>query len=200
MKVLLTNNKSEPKIYIEELNNMGVIPIFLSDLNVGIDDVEPNNLDDAIFHNMFYSNITGFVTMTIIEQNHFYDTKDMIKKRENKQLSPEREELLKHFLELVQKYGSRGKSYSETEKTIIISYQGELYPFSYIIPKIAISVEENSLVRTLSLIEYLSNFGKVKTGEIVSGFMLISLSEEKLILDFIKETLIKIEQGVQKVR
>lgn len=108
--------------------------------------------------------------------------------------------MLEHFLELIQKYGSRGKNYVETEKTIIISYQGELYPFSYIIPKIAISVEENSLVRTLSLIEYLSNFGKVKTGEIVSGFMLISLSEEKLILDFIKETLIKIEQGVQKVR
>lgn len=200
MKVLLTNNQIEPEIYIDELKDMGVITTFLSDLNIGIKGINPDNLDDAIYRNMFYSNITGFVTMTTIEKNQFYDTKNIIKKRENKQINPEREEMLEHFLELIQKYGSRGKCYMETEKTIIISYQGELYTLSYIIPKIGISIEENSLVRTLSLIEDLSKFGKVKTGDEGSVFMWLSISEEKSMLDFIKETLIQIEQGIQKVR
>ena len=207
MKYLLaTKNKAKIKYYGTKLREKGIDVVTLSDLNIDddIDETGKNPTENAIIKATFYNNLSNLPTIALDEGLFFEGIPDEIQpgthvRRVNgRRLNDE--EMIEHYISLVNKYGSNGKLNGYFLKGIAIINKDETFTFECkanrkFTNKKSPIIDEGYPLASIQIIEPI---GKFKS-ELTSDEEKITMDiEQKDIFTFILNTINKIENKNQK--
>ena len=207
MKYLLaTKNKAKIKYYGTKLREKGIDVVTLSDLNIDddIDETGKNPLENAIIKATFYNNLSNIPTISLDEGLFLKGVPDEIQpgthvRRVNgRRLNDE--EMIEHYISLVNKYGSNGKLNGYFLKGIAIINNDETFTFECkanrkFTNKKSPIIDEGYPLASIQIIEPI---GKFKS-ELTSDEEKITMDiEQKDIFTFILNTINKIENNNQK--
>lgn len=207
MKYLFaTKNKAKIKRYAEKLTEKGIEIITLDDLNIDVD-IEENGktpTENAIIKATAYNKISNIATIAMDDGLFLYNVPEEIQpgthvRRVNgKRLNDE--EMIKHYIDLVNKYGTNGELLGYFQKGIAIVNKDKLYTFEQKSDRKFVNKQSKIIDEgyPLASIQMVQPFGKFKSELTREEEMIAMNMEQKNILGFIIDTINKIEKNKEE--
>lgn len=207
MKYLFaTKNKAKIKRYAEKLTEKGIEIITLDDLNIDVY-IEENGktpTENAIIKATAYNKISNIATIAMDDGLFLYNVPEEIQpgthvRRVNgKRLNDE--EMIKHYIDLVNKYGTNGELLGYFQKGIAIVNKDKLYTFEQKSDRKFVNKQSKIIDEgyPLASIQMVQPFGKFKSELTREEEMIAMNMEQKNILGFIIDTINKIEKNKEE--
>ena len=207
MKYLFaTTNKAKIKRYGTMLKEKGIEILTLEDFNLEVDVDESGNnpIENAIIKATEYNKISNMITIAM-DDGLFLDNVPNeiqpgthVRRVNGKRLNDN--EMIKHYISLVNRYGEDGKLNGFFIKGVAIVNGDNIYKFAYKTPR-TFSNKQSKIINEgypLASIQIVQPFGKFKT-ELNDEEEKIVMNEEKnSIVGFIIETINVIEGSCRK--
>ncbi len=207
MKYLLaTTNKAKIRYYGTKLREHGIEIVTLKDLNIecDVDETGKNPIENAIIKASAYHKISGMPTIALDEGLFLESVPDNIQpgthvRRVNgKRLNDI--EMIKYYIDLVNKYGENGTLKGYFLKGVAIVNQNNTYTFEYkanrcFTNKQSKIIDEGYPLASIQIISSLNKFKSELTEEEEKSTMDV---EQKDIFEFILNTISTIEQDQTK--
>lgn len=207
MKYLLaTTNKAKIRYYGTKLREHGIEIVTLEDLNIEYDvnETGKNPIENAIIKASAYHKISGMPTIVLDEGLFLESVPDNIQpgthvRRVNgKRLNDI--EMIKYYIDLVNKYGENGTLKGYFLKGVAIVNQNNTYTFEYkanrcFTNKQSKIIDEGYPLASIQIISSLNKFKSELTEEEEKSTMDV---EQKDIFEFILNTISTIEQDQTK--
>ena len=207
MKYLFaTTNKAKIRRFGDRLKAQGIELVTLNDLNIDVDVDETGNnpIENAIIKAKAYNKISNLTTIAIDDGLFLNNVPDEIQpgthvRRVNgKRLNDN--EMIEHYIGLVNKYGNNGELLGYFVKGVAIVDGENTYTFDFksdrkFTNKQSQKIDEGYPLASIQIVE---KFGKFKS-ELTKEEEEIALSEERLkITNFILDTIDTIEKKKDK--
>ena len=203
MKYLFaTTNKAKIKRYGTMLKEKGIEILTLEDFNLEVDVDESGNnpIENAIIKATEYNKISNMITIAMDDGLFLNNVPDdmqpgtHVRRVNGKRLNDN--EMIEHYISLVNKYGDNGNLNGFFLKGVAIVNRDEIYKFEYKTLR-TFSNKQSKIIDEgypLASIQIVQPFGKFKT-ELNDEEEKIVMNEEKnSIVGFITETINKIEK------
>lgn len=205
--LLATTNDAKIKYYGTRLKEKGVEFVTLKDLNIDIevDETGNNPVENAVIKAQAYYNICHIPTIAIDDGLFFEGVKDEIQpgthvRRVNgKRLNDD--EMIKYYIDLVNKYGSDGKLNGYFLKGVAVVDEEHTYTFDFKSNRYFINQQSEFLDKgypldSIQVIPSLNKFKCELTREEEEETLGI---EKKEIFRFIQKTIEEIEKNAKKL-
>ena len=204
MKYLFaTTNKAKIRRYGKRLIENGIEILTLNDLNMNIIDIDENGkspIENAIIKATIYYKKSNIPTIAMDDGLYLYNVPNKIQpgthvRRVNgKRLNDE--EMIEHYIDLVNKYGTNGKLLGYFQKGVAIVNGDDVYTFEHKSDREFINKQSQIIDEgyPLASIQIVQPFGKFKS-ELTYEEEIIAMSiEQKNIVSFILDTINTIEE------
>lgn len=204
MKYLFaTTNKAKIRRYGTKLIEKRIELLTLEDLNIDIDINENGNnpIENAIIKATAYNKISNTPTIAMDEGLFLYNVPDElqpgthVRRVKGKRLNDK--ELIKHYISLVNNYGTNGELLGYFKKTVAIINGNDTYTFEYKADR-KFTNKQSKIIDEgypLASIQIVQPFGKFKS-ELTKEEENLAINEErKNILNFILDIINKIEEN-----
>ena len=204
MKYLFaTTNKAKIKRYAKRLIEEGIDIVTLDDLNidVNIDENGKNPTENAIIKATAYNRISNITTIAMDDGLFLYNVPEKIQpgthvRRVNgKRLNDK--EMIEHYIDLVNKYGTNGKLLGYFQKGVAIVNGDDVYTFEHKYDR-EFTNKQSQIIDEgypLASIQIVQPFGKFKSELTKEEEMIAMNIEQKNILGFILDTINIIEKS-----
>ena len=204
MKYLFaTTNEAKIRRYGKKLAEAGIELATLKDLNIDVDVEENGNnpVENAIIKATEYNKISGLNTIAMDDGLFFYNVPDKIqpgthvRRINDKRLNDK--EMIEHYISLVNKYGEKGELLGYFNKGVAIVTEKDTYTFEYKSDRRFTNKQSKIIDKgyPLASIQIVQQFGKFKS-ELTPEEEKIAINiEQKNILNFILDTIEKIEKN-----
>ena len=204
MKYLFaTTNKAKIKRYAKRLIEEGIDIVTLDDLNVdvNIDENGKNPTENAIIKATAYNRISNITTIAMDDGLFLYNVPEKIQpgthvRRVNgKRLNDK--EMIEHYIDLVNKYGTNGELPGYFQKGVAIVSGDNVYTFEQKSDR-KFTNKQSKIIDEgypLASIQIVQPFGKFKSELTKEEEMIAMNIEQKNILGFILDTINIIEKS-----
>ena len=204
MKYLFaTTNKAKIKRYAKRLIEEGIDIVTLDDLNidVNIDENGKNPTENAIIKATAYNRISNITTIAMDDGLFLYNVPEKIQpgthvRRVNgKRLNDK--EMIEHYIDLVNKYGTNGELPGYFQKGVAIVSGDNVYTFEQKSDR-KFTNKQSKIIDEgypLASIQIVQPFGKFKSELTKEEEMIAMNIEKKNILGFILDTINIIEKS-----
>lgn len=198
MKILLaTKNKAKIKHYGNQIKERGIDLVTLEDLGIDVDVEENGNnpLENAIIKAKEYARISGYITVAIDDGLFLDGVSDELQPGTNvRRVNGKRltdEEMIEHYISLVNKYGKDGILNGFFIKAIALVSNDNIYTHEYkvsrrLLNKTSKIIEEGY---PLASIQFIDKYGKYKSELSEEENLDVRHDEQKSIVDFVENTL-----------
>ncbi|AMC93045.1 hypothetical protein AOC36_03315 [Erysipelothrix larvae] len=198
MKILFaTTNKAKIRYYAHKLKEYGVDILTLSDIGLSIDVEETGKtpLENAIIKAKTYAKASQYPTISL-DDGLFFDTlPDMLQPNTHVRRVHGRylndEEMIEHYIGLVNQYGSDGKLFGYFLKGVALSYGETLLTFEKKTPR-CFTNQRSPIIDEgypLASIQMIPEFNKFKSELSDEEEMLSMDVEQKELFDFMIQSI-----------
>lgn len=203
--LLATKNKAKIKYYGNQIKDRGINIVTLDDLKIDIDVEENGNnpLENSIIKAKEYARISGYITIAIDEGLFFDGVSDdlqpgtHVRRVNGKRLNDE--EMIEHYISLVNKYGTDGKLKGYFLKAISLVNGDEVYSFESKSSRTFLNNTSKKIVEgyPLSSIQFIDKYNKYKSELSPDEEIDIKYAEQIELVDFIEKIYKEIQSKVK---
>ena len=203
MKYLFaTTNKAKIRRYAKELIKNGIEIVTLDDLNINIDVNETgnNSVENAIIKATEYNKISDMVTIAMDDELFLYNVPDEIqpgthvRRVKGKRLNDQ--EMIEHYISLVNKYGVNGELLGYFRKGVAVVNKNDIYTYEHKSDRKFTNKKSEVIDKgyPLASIQLVEPFGKFKSELTKEEEEKVLNAEQRDILSFILDTINIIEE------